>query len=93
MAGLDIPDEVRSKACGAAGYDSSDELWGEVVELVRAAAPLILAAELDRLAEALDAKAKEAGIGGSIYAHGRDDGLESAANLLRRRAAELRGEG
>jgi hypothetical protein len=88
MAGLDIPDEVWSKACGAAGYDSSDELWGEVVELVRAAAPLIVAAELDSLARDMIKQ------WGQMRADDvRGFGLNEAVRQLRARAAELRGEG
>lgn len=112
MTGVNIPDEVLFQACGAAGYDRSDEFWGEVVELVRAAAPLILAAELDSLAgffasaasdketrfearqaevTAADAEWDEDGVCQNLA--GYTSAYGNVARHLRRRAAELRGEG
>ncbi len=103
---LNIPDEVLFQACGTAGYDRSDEFWGEVVELVRAAAPVILAAELEQLRDVMRQRAVD-----RHQIHGDDGDLcedcsgpddchtvaavttwDFAANVLARRAAELRGE-
>jgi hypothetical protein len=91
---LAIPQLAYDKADEIAGrYPSDREAAAHIAaEVIAEVAPLILAAELDRLIEVMDGKAKEAGIGGSIYANGRRDGLEVAGTELYRRAAELRGE-
>jgi hypothetical protein len=84
-----IPNIAWEKAVAA--YEDAAGVNG-VGRAVEAAAPLILAAELQRLIDILDIKAQEAGIGGGIYANGRRDGLEAAGTELYRRVSELRGE-
>lgn len=88
MSALNIPDEAS-----AAGWDelmaareTNAELQQAYARALHAAASLIVAAELDRLAneiwQELESKDDE----------DYSDGVDEAVRLIRTRAAELRGE-
>jgi hypothetical protein len=81
-AELNIPDDAHTAARLVLPAVVLD--W-QLSNALESAAPLIVAAELERVAGLVDAES-EYGDGG------RPDGLCWAADTLRRRAAELRGE-
>lgn len=91
MGDLTIPDEAWD-AVLAATATAPFGSRADQQAAVDAAAPLIVAAELERIAEKLDKQVKASrALGGTNYAEGKADGIEVTATGLRRRAAELRG--
>jgi len=91
-AEMEIPDEVWDAVVKAAPLkdviSAKGSAW-DINELqeraVVSAAPLIVAAELERLAAKLEVAIE--GTHGGLY-----DGYSAAISLLERRASELRGE-
>ena len=111
MTELEIPREAVEAACNAyeaavqdddRDRDPDDLSTHEEIAAVRAAAPLIVAAELERLSaecdtQALGCETKAAEADGDIaeeeYWAGKQVALQQLArDVLRARAAELRGD-
>lgn len=93
-----IPEEAIQAACDAyeaavldeTPRDSDDLSTHEEIAAVRAAAPLIVAAAVERLAAELT---KPGPIPNDEWDNGHQDGLVTAAAALRAHVSVLRGEG
>lgn len=96
MTEIDIPEQaylLASKAVEEYGLVASSDAYDIASDAVRAAAPLIVAAALERMAATFDGNAQACrNIGTSEFAQGRSDGFDNAAYQLRLRVKELRSE-
>lgn len=99
MSGDLIPEEAIEAAAASlkvAEVDATDpHAWfrGHAEAAVRAAAPLILAAELDRLAKQINERADACHNPADPATGVFSGGVMTAASIVSRRASVLRGEG
>lgn len=84
-SGVDIPDEAYVAGCDVVAVETGTAAGLRYQNAIDAAAPLIVAAELERQAAWFRLEAE--GTDGGYH-----DGMYGAAIALQRRAAQLRGE-